>query len=304
MAERFSYSKIDVYSQCGFKYRLRYVDKHFVNTDGVATELGSAIHETEESIANAIKAGNSIDYIALKNKLILKMIELEHKYKKDWFNQDKSNRTYRDKVYGYLQSGIYRLERFMLANGHLQIVDTEKEFEFTLPGTETVFHGFIDRILYNTKTNKYIVQDIKTYAVPVEKKNLKVPLQFVVYSYAMQNLYGITAADLEYSYDLPFCDIIQSAGEEDFEETGRQELVNLLASIQDNEFKPNPTPLCHWCEYCPTNPNQPAEGKNLCPYHSLWTKENRTKDIAARWAGPEFHDLVLLEYIKCQNSIQ
>ena len=70
MAERFSYSKVDTYSQCGFRYKLRYVDKHFVSSDSLATELGTAIHETEEAIANAIKAGETINYIALKNKLI------------------------------------------------------------------------------------------------------------------------------------------------------------------------------------------------------------------------------------------
>ena len=144
MADRFSYSRIDTYSQCGFRYKLRYVDKHYVNTDSLATELGTAIHETEEAIANAIKANEAINYTALKNKLIISMIELEHKYPEAWAALDKSNRTCKDKFYEYLKSGIYRLENFLLANGHLQVVATEKEFEFTFQ--DTVFHGFIDRI--------------------------------------------------------------------------------------------------------------------------------------------------------------
>ena len=304
MGERFSYSKIDTYSQCGFRYKLRYVDKHFVDTGGLATELGTVIHETEEAIANAIKAGESINYIALKNNLILKAMELEYKYKESFSQEDKSGRTCKEKIYEYLTSGIYRLDNFLMANGHLKVVDTEKEFEFILPGTDVTFHGFIDRILYNTRTDKYIVQDIKTYAVPVEKKNLAVPLQFVVYTHAMKGLYGVEMDNIECQYDLPFCNLTQDAGNESFMHDGTQKLQNLLTAINEQDFAPKPTPLCHWCEFCPTNPNQSPEAKNLCPYHSLWTRENKTQQVASHWAGLENHELVLFEYIKCQNSSQ
>jgi hypothetical protein len=298
--DRFSYSRIDSYAQCGFKYKLRYVDKHYVSTDSLATELGTVIHETEETIAEAIKAGTPINYISLKNKLILAGIELAHKYPDTWTSEDKSNRTYQQKLYEYLRSGIYRLENFLLANGHLSVVATEKEFEFDHNGT--IFHGFIDRILYDSRNNKYIVQDIKTYAVPVEKKNLEAPLQFVVYVQAMKGLYGVTADQVECSYDLPFCNLTQRAGSPDFMTKGLDRLDSLLTSISEQDFAPKPSPLCHWCEYCPTNPNQAPEAKNLCPYHSLWTKTNKTQAVASRWAGLDNHEFVLFEYIKCQNS--
>ena len=302
MSDRFSYSRVDVFSQCGFKYKLRYVDKHYVNSDSLATELGSAIHKTEEAIANTIASGGSIDYIGLKNKLILTYVELEHKYAEAFMTADKSNRTCKDKLFEYLTTGIYRLENFLMANQHLKVIATEKEFEFTI--FETVFHGFIDRVLYDTKNNKYIVQDIKTYPVPVEKKNLAVPLQFVIYSLAMKELYGVDPADIECSYDLPFCNIIQKAGEADFVAKGVEKLHELLNSIDNNDFVPKPTPLCHWCEYCPTNPNQEEAAKNLCPYYSLWTRENKTHQVACKWEGIENHELVLFEYIKCQNNKQ
>ena len=84
----------------------------------------------------------------------------------------------------------------------------------------------------------------------------------------------------------------------------QQKLQNLLTAINEQDFAPKPTPLCHWCEFCPTNPNQAPEAKNLCPYHSLWTRENKTQQVASHWAGLENHELVLFEYIKCQNSSQ
>lgn len=302
MAEKFSYSRIDTYAQCGFRYKLRYVDKHYVNTNSLATELGTVIHAAEEAIAKSIKNGEPVAYNSLKHMIIIKMIELEHKYPEAWAALDKSNRNCREKFFEYLNSGIYRLENFMMANGHLQIVDTEKEFEFTFQ--DTVFHGFIDRILFNTLTNKFIVQDIKTYAVPVEKKNLETPLQFVVYTLAMKQLFGVTADQVECSYDLPFCNLIQQAGKEGFVQIGSDKLNELLSSIASKDYTPKPTPLCHWCEYCPTNPNQDEKAKNLCPYHSLWTKENKTFSVGAKWEGLDKHDQVLFEYIQCQNSSQ
>lgn len=304
MGDRYSYSKIDVYKSCPWHFKLRYIDGHFVDTGGLATELGTLIHETEETIANTIKAGLTIDYISLKNNILLSMLRLEHKYKEDFYNLDKSNRTSKDKIFGYLESGIFRLENFLMANNHLKVVDTEREFEFVLPGTDTVFHGFIDRILYNELTMKYIVQDIKTYAVLLEKKNLAVPLQFVIYTHAMKELYGASAEEVECAYDLPFCNSIQQAGDKDFMVEGTQKIVDLLKAIDEKEFAPKPTPLCHWCEFCPTNPNQPEAGKNLCPYHSLWTRENKTHQVASNWAGLDQHELVLFEYIKCQNPGQ
>lgn len=301
MAERYSYSRIDLYTQCGFKYKLRYEDKHYVNTDGLATELGTLIHETEEALAEACKNNQPINYPQLKNKILLEMIKLEHKYPVEFSALDKSGRTCQDKILGYLKEGIYRLENFLIANGHIQILATEKEFEYTFPGTTCTFHGFIDRILYDSRNSKFILQDIKTYNQPLQAKKLKVPLQFVVYALAMPELYGATLDQITCSYDLPFCNCVQSAGEDLFIEQGTTQIQELLQKIADKDFVPSPSPLCHWCEYCPTNPNQPAEGKNLCPYHSLWTRETKNNAVASHWAGLENHELVLFEYLKCQN---
>lgn len=300
MSNRFSYSRIDTFVQCGFKYKLRYEDGHYINTDSLATELGTAIHETEETIANSLQVNEPVNYIALKNKLIEAYIVLEHKYKEAFNTPDKSNRTCKDKLFSYLSTGIYRLEKFLLANQHLSVIATEKEFEFTI--FETTFHGFIDRILYDSYNSAYIVQDIKTYAVPLEKKNLAVPLQFVVYAHAMEALFNVPADSIKCSYDLPFCDLIQEAGSKDFINKGTEELHKLLNLIDSKDFVPKPTPLCHWCEYCPTNPNQDPAGKNLCPYYSLWTKENKTHQVANKWEGMENHEQVLFEFIKCQNK--
>ena len=60
--EKFSYSKLSVFEQCPFKYKLTYVDKHFINQPSIATDFGTLIHFIEETIANTIKEGKAINY--------------------------------------------------------------------------------------------------------------------------------------------------------------------------------------------------------------------------------------------------
>ena len=294
MSDTFSYSRIDVFEQCGFKYKLQYVDGKRFYADSIATELGTLVHATEEAIANAIKDSQPIDYTKLKNEFIAKMFSLQLKYKADFEALDKSGRTYHDKCFYYLEEGIYRLEKFMKEHPSYVVVGTEIPFEFDF--NEYRFKGFIDRVFYDTALDLFIIQDIKTYAVPLEKTKLSTPLQFVIYTLACQKLFECDASKFKCQYDLPFCDLTQDAGAGDYMLKGKNKLNKLFAEIEKKEFKPNPSPLCHWCDYCPTNPNQPAGAKGLCPYHSLWTKENKIFATAMPWSGIDKHESVLATY--------
>lgn len=298
-SEKYSYSKVDCYKQCPFKFKLKYIDKHFVSVSAIALDVGNLIHETEESIANAIKENKPIDYVGLKNKIILKIAELEHKFPVDFFEADKVGRYYRDKLYGYLEKGIYRLEKFMKDHPTYEIVGAEVPFKVTIH--DKLFTGKIDRLLRDAATGKYICHDLKTYPVEVEAADLKTPLQFVVYTLAIKDMFKANTEDVSCGYDLPFCEVIQDAGKGDFVNVGSAELKKLLDAIDSGEYKPKPTALCHWCEFCATNPNQPKDGKNLCPYHSLWTRENKNMINASEWLGLENHEKVLENYIKKQK---
>lgn len=293
MSDTFSYSRIDVFEQCGFKYKLCYVDGKRFYSDSLATELGTLVHETEEAIANSIKDGQPINYITLKNNFISKMFVLQQKYPEDFFSLDKSNRTYRDKCFYYLETGIYRLEKYFKEHPTYVVVGTEIPFEFEYETHR--FKGFIDRVFYDTELDLFIIQDIKTYAVPLESAKLTAPLQFVIYSLACQKLFN-TTNPFKCQYDLPFCDMTQDAGVGDYLLKGKNKLNKLFEKIGKEDFEPHPSPLCHWCDFCPTNPKQPEGAKGLCPYHSLWTKENRNMSKAMPWLGMAQHEQVLENY--------
>jgi len=299
-SNRFSYSKVDTYKSCPFKYLLQYVEGPYISVPGVALDVGNMIHSAEEAVANCIKAGTPIDYVSIKNRIIIETMKIEHKFPRDFYEPDKSDRYYKEKIYGYLDKGVYRLAAFMAAHPTYVIVGAEVPFNVTLFGK--TFTGKIDRVLKDTATGNYICHDVKTYAVPVESKDLATPLQFVVYTEAIKSLYNVPEEKISCGYDLPFCDIIQDAGTKGYMKRGLEKLEKLLNGIAAGDWTPNPTALCHWCQYCPTNPNQPREGKNRCPYHSMWTRETKDNNVAMEWMGMDNHKAILEAYVKKANK--
>jgi hypothetical protein len=297
---KMSYSKMETYEQCGWKFLLQYIEGPYISTPGVALDVGTMIHDAEEQIANAIKDGQTIDYNRLKNNIILKTVEIEHKFPKDFWEKDKADKYYKDKIYEYLSKGIYRLETFMKEHPEIEIVGAEVPFKFEKFGYN--FSGKIDRLLRNKVTGEYICQDIKTWAEEKDKDELTTPLQFVVYTIAIKGMYDIPTEEITCQYDLPFCNTVQAAGTKGYMNRGLKKMEKLINGINSQVYEPNPSPLCHWCTYCATNPNQPSDpnAHNRCPYYSLWTKEKKNFNVKNEWQGMENHKPVLENYIQNQ----
>ena len=287
--DKYSYSKISTYKQCKFKFKLKYLDKNFLFSANIATEFGTLIHETEEVIAKALQAGQEIDYIALKNNFILGSRRLALKYPNEFYSKDKSNRTYQEKTYLYLDSAIYRLEKFMLAHPSYKIIGIEQKFEYNYDNIHS-FNGSIDRAFFDEANGLFIIQDIKTWSVAASNSDLKAPLQFAVYTMAAQDLWGAEIKDVRCEYDLPLCDLIQPALSNDIVSEGKTSLDKLFKGIASNDFKPTISALCHWCEYNPlTNPTILDTKPNaICPYFSTWQKSgDAIRDTLIKWQGLE-----------------
>ena len=284
---RFSYSKISCYKQCAFKWYLKYHEKNFIDSSSIATEFGSLVHSIEEDLAATIQAGVTINYTALKNKFIIECRKLAQKYPTEFFTTDKSGRTYQEKMYLYLESAIYRLERFMQQHPELQIIGIEQKFEYDYDGVHS-FNGSIDRAFQNVETGEIIIQDIKTWSVPAQTSDLKAPLQLAVYMMAAEKLWGTSFDKIKCEYDLPLCDITQSALSDDIVAESKPVLDKLFKGIKDKNFKPTITALCHWCEYNPlTNPGiLDTKPEAVCPYFSTWQKSgDNVRDTLLNWQG-------------------
>jgi hypothetical protein len=103
----------------------------------------------------------------------------------------------------------------------------------------------------------------------------------------MKHLYGCGEDAITCQYDLPLCDLVQDAGTKGYMARGTKKIDELLGdiehSLESGIFVPNPTPLCHWCNFCPTNAHQPESGKGYCPYYLKWTRENPTFQKQFEW---------------------
>ena len=217
---RFSYTKLDCEDQCGWKYKLQYVDKNYIYEDTLATELGTLTHAVLEAIARDIMAGREIDYAKYKDMFvnidkpkqegktdvtvpntsskdegsnIFGVKILSKKYREDFYDIDPvTGESYYQKCQQFLAKGIYGLENFMKENPDLEIYDVEHEFlvpyEAEIDGKKTTvaLYGFIDRILRNKKSGEFIIEDIKTKGRPFDEAKLKTPLQFVTYAIGLK----------------------------------------------------------------------------------------------------------------------
>lgn len=318
---KFSYSKIETYAKCGFGYWLKYVQGHFVDEDSLATEFGTLCHHIYERIGAILIAGGEPDYKQLQREFheinipkkgprdmdggIYGIDILQKKYPDDFFdNSNKDGLSYGDKSYIFLGdektgTGMFSLEHYLKQHPSYRIKAVEQFFELHYRGV--VFSGYIDRLLYDTATNEYIIEDIKTKGHEFDSKELPdATQQFIIYAMAVKNMYNLPDYPTRFAYDLPF---VGTLGERQVVGTTRGWMANgikkldgRLEGIRAQIFEPHPTPLCHWCAFCGTNPNQKKEGKYLCPYYSLWKKKGddaSPRNVLNAWKGWDMHDEVM-----------
>ena len=66
-----SYSKLATFEQCPYKYKLIYLDNHYIKNDTIATDFGTLVHHIEEEIRKSLKENKKPDYPFLINEFKL-----------------------------------------------------------------------------------------------------------------------------------------------------------------------------------------------------------------------------------------
>lgn len=318
--KKFSYSKLEVYESCSWRYKLTYVDKHFVDTSAIATDYGSLLHYIEEQIAKELQKTSPEDYYLIdldhykdlflnidieikegKNTKKIRGINLLKEVYSDTFStKNKNNVSYNEKYKSYLKDGIFRLPNYLSEHTNLEIIGTE--LPFSLNYRNYTFSGYIDRVFKDTITNTIYVEDIKSWDT-IKGHDLKTPLQFVIYALAIADMYNISPADVKCAYDLPYTQEKYEAGSKGYISRGIKKIDKLLDSIEAKDFEPSPSKLCHWCVYSATYPNQPDDAKNLCPYFCRWTPSTNDYSVENEWMGIENHEAILEHFISTQKAI-
>lgn len=306
-----SYSKINTYNGCGWRYYLTYEQNYFFFGESLSADFGALVHYFEQKIFETLKKGKPVDYESIREEFKTINIPkkdkfdteggiygtniLLKKYGQEYYETDDLGDSYSSRAEKYLNIGMYRLEDYLKENPDLY--PWAAEFYFSVLFEGYCFSGHIDRIFYNEKTDKYIIEDIKTKSKPFKDKELVTPLQFAIYCMGMKEGLDIPYEKISCRYDLPFLNIKQDA-EKGFVSRGIEKLKKILNGIKEKDWTPHPSALCYYCPYCNINPDQPEGAEDLCPYYSLWTPEKASQDVASDWEGFDKHEDVMREFLK------
>ena len=291
----FSYSKMEVFKNCPFQYKLKYIDKKYSKDTSIALELGSLCHYVLESKGKMIVSGETVDYEKLNNILMNGVTETDEKTKEELLGVNQLKRKYFEVWHeADNASGASYDEKIKLFDKvlHDEMEETdwkptyfEKPFEFVWDN-KVILKGFIDRI--DTKDGQYRTVDYKTSKKVYEQSKLATSLQFGVYALAILNEFGVLPIESEYRFIL--IDDKQYALTKGWENRLIKAMDKVFGDIEASEkksvFVPKPSPLCHWCNFCQTNPEATIY-RNECEYFSKWTPTQKTFEVNKKWNALE-----------------
>ena len=280
----FSYSKMEVFKNCPLQFRYKYIEKKYSQDTSIALELGSLCHYVLEQKGRMIVSGETVDYEKLNDILMNGVTETDEKTKEELLGVNQLKRKYFEVWHeADNASGASYDEKIKLFDKvlHDEMEETdwkptyfEKPFEFVWDN-KVILKGFIDRI--DTKDGQYRTVDYKTSKKIYEQSKLATSLQFGVYALAILNEFGVLPIESEYRFIL--IDDKQYALTKGWENRLIKAMDKVFGDIEASEkksvFVPKPSPLCHWCNFCQTNPEATIY-RNECEYFSKWTPTQKT----------------------------
>ena len=291
----FSYSKMEVFKNCPLQYRYKYIEKKYSQDTSIALELGSLCHYVLEQKGKMIVSGETVDYEKLNDILMNGVTETDEKTKEELLGVNQLKRKYFEVWHeADNASGASYDEKIKLFDKvlHNEMEETdwkptyfEKPFEFVWDN-KVILKGFIDRI--DTKDGQYRTVDYKTSKKVYEQSKLATSLQFGVYALAILNEFGVLPIESEYRFIL--IDDKQYALTKGWESRLINAMDKVFGDIEASEkkdvFVPKPSPLCHWCNFCQTNPEATIY-RNECEYFSKWTPTQKTFEVNKKWNALE-----------------
>jgi len=291
----FSYSKLEVFKNCPLQYEYKYIEKKYSQDTSIALELGSLCHYVLEQKGRMIATKQNVDYDKLNSILFDGVSETDEKTKEELLGVSQLKRKYFEVWHeADNASGASYDEKIKLFDQvlHEEMEDTkweptyfERPFEFVWHN-KVILKGFIDRI--DVKDGQYRTVDYKTSKKVYEQSKLATSLQFGIYALAILNEFGVLPVESKYRFIL--IDDEQYALTKGWEKRLIKALDKVFGDIEASEnkkvFVPKPSPLCHWCNFCQTNPEATIY-RNECEYFSKWTPTQKTFEVNKKWNALE-----------------
>ena len=205
-----SYSQLSMYTQCPRKWALQYRDGHKVFEQSIHMTFGTALHETLQMYLDVMynESAAAADRLDLETDLENRLRdEYQKGYKKNngvHFTDPQGLREfYSDgvEIIRYIKKnrGKYFSKRnWWLVGCEVPIVLAPNP---RLPRVK--YMGFLDVVLYNENTKKFIIIDIKTSTKgwgPTQRKDKSKQHQLVLYKKFFAEQYNVDINDIDIEF--------------------------------------------------------------------------------------------------------
>ncbi len=248
--ERLSYSKIDCYKQCPFKYKKIHIDKDVPFKESIAVRYGQFLHGILEDLGKAIK-DNDNEFPDNVNDIV----------SKSWKKYKSAQKIFDGALIKEAVDIIHNVGKKFRATPDEKIVEVEKSFKMDLDDKYYI-QGKIDQVL--KVGDRYLIRDYKTNADT--KYLLADQLQLKIYAMAYSRLNNIPADKIDCSYLMLRIDCQEpksSFEQKDIDETEiylKTIIREMEVSRSTGTYKCVTGGLCPWCpvfENCPTASKNP-----------------------------------------------
>ena len=242
----YSHSRLSTFEQCKQKYKFRYIDKIKPDFEtSIEAHLGKAVHDTLEWL-----------YRNVLNNKIPTLDQTITEYTNNW--QEKYKESFKIvkkelKPEDYFNKGIkflidYYLKHQPFKDGTLEM---EKRVFIKLhDNSPSKIIGFIDRLVYNKQTETYEIHDYKTGNFLPTQDKFDNDRQLALYGIAIKQIFGQHKEILLVWHYLDHNKRIISTRTNQQLENLKQEILELIDEVENTqEFHPNTSKLCEWCEY-------------------------------------------------------
>lgn len=255
----YSHSRLSSYEKCPLGFKYKYLDKIKVPFEKtVEIHLGKVVHEALEWLYHEIKDGERVP--SLDEVLII----YREQWNKKWEDGIKIVKKHLNKQ-DYFNKGLQFLIDYYMKHKPFDdnTIDIEKRVFINIDkdGKYTL-QGFIDRLVYNLEKDHYEIHDYKTSNNLPPPEAVEKDRQLALYSIAIKDAFGYDKNVVLVWHYLAFNRRIESRRTNEQLENLKSEIIDLINEVETaEEFPPNKSGLCNWCEYqpiCPIwNPDPP-----------------------------------------------
>lgn len=262
---KYSYSKIENFSQCRLQYKFRYVDRLKIEVETIEAFMGNRVHEALKDLYDFVK-----DKVVKPKEWLLS--RYEDLWKKNFHGSIKVVKTELS-VEDYYQKGkkclIDYYEEYRPFN-RTKIVKLEESLYFCLRRGEEEFHfsGILDRLDWDDKARRFEIHDYKTSGSLMSQEEADKDLQLALYQIALTEKWPEAEKSKLVWHYLLFNKQVESSRTREQLIQVQEKVIDRIRAIETcQDFAPNKSVLCDWCGY-----------QDICP---LWKHPQKVEKLDA-----------------------